>query len=108
MEDVNSHSKESEDDRDSEADLAEQRHHSRKRKGYELATREDFDKYKSEWLGRIPKDVKSRFREGGFSKWGNDWLPVLELGPFDVEPGPVRDMWFDMFRKVRFIQVFYI
>ena len=114
MEDANSHSsfvsgiKEGGDDRDSEGDLAEQRHRSRKRKGYELATREEFDKYKSEWLGRIPKDVKLRFREGGFSKWGSDWLPVLELGPFDVEPGPVRDMWFDMFRKVRFIQVFNI
>lgn len=83
---------------------AEQHHrprNHRKRKRYEHATKEEFDKYKSEWLGLIPKDVKSRFREGGFSKWGKDWLPVLELGPFDVEPGPVRDMWFDMYRNTQ-------
>ena len=25
---------------------------------------------------------------------------MLELGPFDVEPGPVRDMWLEMFDNV--------
>lgn len=34
----------------------------RKRRGYELATKREFEKYRSEWLGRIPGDVKSRFR----------------------------------------------
>lgn len=63
---------------------------------YDLSTKEDFERYKSDILARVPQDVKSRFREGGFSRWGKDWLPVLELGPFDVEPGPVRDMWLDM------------
>jgi hypothetical protein len=72
----------------------------RKRRDYELATKREFEKYRSEWLGRIPGDVKSRFREGGFSKWGKDWLPVCELGPFDVEPGPVREMCLEMFRNV--------
>jgi len=28
-------------------------------------------------------------------------LPVLEIGPFDVEPGPVRDMWMDMYNNTR-------
>jgi len=64
---------------------------------YEVASKEDFDRYKAALLSRVPNDVKSRFREGGFSRWGKDWLPVLELGPFDVEPGPVRDMWLEMF-----------
>ncbi|KAL3786252.1 hypothetical protein ACHAW5_001033 [Stephanodiscus triporus] len=50
-------------------------------------------------LGRIPRDIKSRFLEGGFAKWGGYWLPILELGPFDVEAGPVRTRWFDEFRK---------
>ena len=67
---------------------------------YEIATKSNFDKYKADLLSRVPKAVKSRFREGGFSRWGKDWLPVLELGPFDVEPGPVRDMWLDMFDNV--------
>lgn len=65
-----------------------------------IATKEEFEQYRAEVLSRVPKSVKSRFREGGFSRWGKDWLPILELGPFDVEPGPVRDMWFDMFNNV--------
>ncbi|KAL7538830.1 hypothetical protein ACHAXR_008808 [Thalassiosira sp. AJA248-18] len=64
---------------------------------YEVATKDDFEQYKADLLSRVPKSVKSRFREGGFSRWGKDWLPVLELGPFDVEPGPVREMWLEMF-----------
>ncbi len=67
-----------------------------------VGSRNADDAEKSEWLDRIPKEIKSRFRECGFSKWGKEWLPVLELGPFDVEPGPVRDMWFEMFRNVSF------
>jgi hypothetical protein len=66
----------------------------------ELATKEDFEKYRDDLLSKIPKSVKKRFREGGFSRWGKDWLPCLELGPFDVEPGPVRDMWIDMYNNV--------
>mmetsp|Transcript_23502 Transcript_23502/g.49224 ORF Transcript_23502/g.49224 Transcript_23502/m.49224 type:complete len:511 (-) Transcript_23502:2846-4378(-) len=69
---------------------------------YEIATKADFEQYKEDVLSRVPKSVKSRFREGAFSRWGKDWLPVLELGPFDVEPGPVRDMWLEMFDNVSF------
>ena len=47
----------------------------------------------------VPDSVKSRFREGGFCKWGGAWLPVLELGPFDVE-GNVREMWLAIFHDV--------
>ena len=36
-------------------------------RAYELPTRQEFEKYRSEWLGRIPQNVKSRFREGGRS-----------------------------------------
>merc|ERR1712238_168034 len=68
---------------------------------YDLATKANLEKYKKNLLSRVPKKVKSRFREGGFSRWGKDWLPVLELGPFDVEPGPVRDMWLEMFDNTR-------
>ena len=63
------------------------------------ATKEAFARYRDELLGRVPDDIKARFLEGGFCKWGKEWLPVLELGPFDVPPGPVRDMWLDMFAK---------
>ena len=66
----------------------------------DISTKEGFERYRDNLLSRIPEDVKSRFREGGFSKWGRDWLPVLVLGPFDVPPGKVRDMWLNMFEKV--------
>lgn len=67
---------------------------------FEFKTKEEFDAYRHDIISQIPKSVRKRFRHGGFSKWGKDWLPVIELGPFDVEPGPVRDMWMDMFHNV--------
>ncbi|KAL3790106.1 hypothetical protein HJC23_013617 [Cyclotella cryptica] len=66
----------------------------------EHATKEEFEAFREDILSKIPKKVKRRFREGGFSRWGKDWLPVLEIGPFDVEPGPVRRMWMEMFHNV--------
>ena len=66
----------------------------------EHATKEEFESFRTEILSKIPGKVKKRFREGGFSKWGKDWLPILEIGPFDVEPGPVRRMWMEMFHNV--------
>lgn len=68
--------------------------------GSELVTEKGFKKYCNDLLSRVPQNVKSRFREGNFCRWGKEWLPVLELGPFDVEPGPVRDMWLEMFETV--------
>ena len=68
---------------------------------FDLTTKDGFEGFRDDVLGRVPESVRSRFREGGFCKWGKDWLPVLELGPFDVEPGTVRDMWLKMFEKVR-------
>ena len=32
-------------------------------------------------------------------------MPVLEIGPFDVEPGPVRSMWMEMFHNVSLFAV---
>ncbi|KAL3809175.1 hypothetical protein ACHAXA_010633 [Cyclostephanos tholiformis] len=91
------------DDRDSDSADESTAHRQRppKRRGFQLTTKKEFEIFRSEWLNRVPKEIKSRFREGGFSKWGKDWLPVLELGPFDVEPGPVREMWFEMFRNTQ-------
>ncbi|KAL7544677.1 hypothetical protein ACHAWF_008045 [Thalassiosira exigua] len=66
-----------------------------------LTTKEGFETFRSNLLARVPKSVKDRFREGGFCKWGRDWLPVLELGPFDVEPGRVRDLWLKLFEEAQ-------
>jgi len=64
-------------------------------------------------LQLIPNHIKTNFRTIGFSKWGGNgsnkgkekgcWLPILELGPFDVEEGPVRDCWFELAEQVRFV-----
>jgi hypothetical protein len=59
-----------------------------------------FAQYRDEVLRRVPTSVAARFLEGGFCKWGKEWLPVLELGPFDVAPGPVRDAWLEMCEEV--------
>ncbi len=67
---------------------------------FEFKTKEEFEAYRDDVISQIPKSIRKRFRQGGFSKWGKDWLPVIELGPFDVEPGPVREMWMDMFHNV--------
>lgn len=69
---------------------------------FDFKSKEDFEAYRDDIISQIPKSIRKRFRQGGFSKWGKDWLPVIELGPFDVEPGPVREMWMDMFHNVSF------
>ena len=71
----------------------------------EHATKEEFEAFREDILSKIPNKVKNRFRQGGFSRWGKDWLPALEIGPFDVEPGPVRSMWMEMFHNVSFSHV---
>lgn len=66
----------------------------------DLTTQQGFESYRNHLLSSVPDNIKSRFRGCGFCKWGKEgWLPVLELGPFDVEPGPVREMWLEMFEK---------
>jgi len=65
-------------------------------------------------LQLIPNHIKSNFRTIGFSKWGGNgskqgnWLPILELSPFDVEEGPVRDQWFELAEQVRFCYVLFV
>lgn len=63
-------------------------------------TKNEFDRYKSITLSRVSSEVQSCFRVGGFTRWGKDWLPVLEIGPFDVGPGSVREAWFDHLHNV--------
>lgn len=43
----------------------------------------------------------SRFHELGFAKWNRNknWLPIIELGPYHVPPGPVRKEWLKRFEK---------
>jgi len=43
----------------------------------------------------------SLFRELGFAKWNRNkkWLPIIELGPYHVPPGPIRKEWMKRFEK---------
>ena len=60
-----------------------------------------FEKEKEEILKKIPPKVTKDFRSGGFAKWGKDFLPIMQVGPYDVGPGSVRDQWKTMFENVR-------
>lgn len=64
------------------------------------AKRERFEKERDDILADVPKQVKDRFGKIFFSKWSINILPVLVLSPYSVPPGPVRNMWFDMYHKV--------
>lgn len=47
----------------------------------------------------VPQEVKSRFRQIAFAEWTGQWLPAIELGPYDVTPGPMRKQWAAMAEK---------
>ncbi|CAJ1961073.1 unnamed protein product [Cylindrotheca closterium] len=67
----------------------------------QLQMKEKFEKRKQEVLDSLPGEVKSKFGQQFFAKWAKSPLPVLVLSPYNVPPGPVRDMWFDMYEKVK-------
>merc|ERR1719491_1681703 len=50
-------------------------------------------------LKQIDQSVKDDFHTLGFAKWRKRWLPIVQLSPFDVGPGPVRDEWMKLFRE---------
>jgi len=52
--------------------------------------------------------ASTSFRNIGFCRWGKDWLPIIQLGPMDVEPGSVRDMWYDMHHAVSYLYFVHI
>jgi len=54
---------------------------------------------KETMLNQVDKSVKDDFRKVGFAKWQRQWLPVIQLGPYDISPGPVRKYWMDFFHK---------
>ena len=62
--------------------------------------REMFVRERDEILSQIPKDAKDRFRECGFATWGKVVYPIIEIGPYDISPGDLRDQWFAMFENV--------
>ena len=58
-----------------------------------------FEEARDEILVGVPDDVKARFGQIYFSKWGKFNLPVLVMSPYSVPPGEVRDTWLKMYYK---------
>jgi len=54
-----------------------------------------FEKEKKKQLKKIPKEVKKDFRQLGFGKWGKSYLPIIQLGPYDVG-GSLRESYLEM------------
>lgn len=60
-----------------------------------------FEKEKERVLDKLPSEVKARFGQQVFAKWGKNMLPCLVMNPFHIPPGPVRSEWLRMYAKVR-------
>jgi hypothetical protein len=58
-----------------------------------------FEEEKANILDQIPKEIINDFRTCGFAKWNKEYLPCMQLGPYDVAPGLIRDQWMDMFEN---------
>jgi hypothetical protein len=67
----------------------------------DLAEKKDlFEQGRDDILEDVPDSVKARWGQICFTKWSKDYLPCLSLSPFDVPPGPARNVWLDMYDKV--------
>eukprot|EP00980_Cylindrotheca_fusiformis_P023811 scaffold11032_cov122-Cylindrotheca_fusiformis.AAC.12 len=66
----------------------------------QLKMKEEFEKKKQEVLDTLPAEVKARFGQQYFTKWGKNLLPCLVMSPYSIPPGPARDEWFRMYEKV--------
>mmetsp|Transcript_23674 Transcript_23674/g.55871 ORF Transcript_23674/g.55871 Transcript_23674/m.55871 type:complete len:987 (-) Transcript_23674:1196-4156(-) len=63
--------------------------------------RRELEDEKEEIFRRVPRNIQGMWGQVGFAKWNKSYLPVLNLSPYDVPPGPVRQMWMEMFEKMR-------
>ena len=66
----------------------------------------DFSLEKKTMLRQVDKTVRNDFRKVGFAKWQRSWLPIIQIGPYDISPGPVRNSWMKIFEKVCCISFF--
>lgn len=57
-----------------------------------------FEQEKKRQLKRIPKEVKKDFRQIGFGKWYKSYLPMIQLGPYDVG-GILRQSYLEMLNE---------
>jgi hypothetical protein len=66
-----------------------------------VVAKRDFETEKARILGEVPEEHKAKWGQIGFSKWGQNWVPCLILGPYDVSPlSAMRRVWLKMFENV--------
>ena len=49
---------------------------------------------------QLPTYITSQFGQLGYGRYGNRWLPILAICPFDVGLEWIREDWHKHFRKV--------
>lgn len=87
---------------DYESDLSHESKSSKRKKYHEKLEKKAkllFEEEKAHVLKQIPKDIANDFRTCGFAKWNKEYLPCMQLGPYDVAPGLIRDQWMNMFEN---------
>jgi hypothetical protein len=63
--------------------------------------KKEFEEERDRILNSLPESYKSLFGQIGFVKWGKVEYPALILNPYYIPPGPVRNQWISMYKKVR-------
>ena len=59
-----------------------------------------FEEGKKKILSSLPKEVTQDFRKVCFAKWNGQYQCVLQLSPYDIPPGAVREQWMRMYHEV--------
>jgi hypothetical protein len=74
-----------------------------------------YDNEEMEYLKTVSFKIRQRFQKIGFGVWGRrrkdsyyNWLPVLEISPFDLADGPVRQQWKTYYKAVSYALLRYV
>ena len=59
-----------------------------------------FEEQKERILSSLPSEVTDDFRQIFFASWEGQMMPVMQLSPYDLGPGKLRNDWFKMFQNV--------
>jgi hypothetical protein len=76
--------------------------HGKKKAKSELVDRQraKFDLEKARVMSSLPPEATKDFRQIFFASWEGQMMPVMQLGPYDLGPGKLRNDWFKMFQNV--------
>ena len=59
-----------------------------------------FELERARIISSLPPNVTNDFRQIFFASWEGQMLPVMQLSPYDLGPGKLRQEWFKMFQSV--------